>query len=336
LQGFWISDILDAIERNDTKTLNHMKSQGLDLVKIASNIFHSGFHQAFEEEVFHADPHAGNLVVLENNVIGYIDFGITGQLSERFRTTQLTILNALEEGRLDRYAYALLRLFNPPPQNVNIEEFQEEVKRNAHRWINNFYNPKASLREHSSASLLMRNLVLAREYGLSFAQVAIRYYRALLVAELIVLRLNPTFNFRQEIRVYFTRYGLRSVMRGRVPSRLMLTTLRTRDLLRNVPDIFTDFVGLTEREVLTVRTAVSNVRIILARLFKTLALIGLGIIVLTPVLYIFFPQFYKALIPVDLRFIVGTFIILVPFWAWLSRLLDIYSVQRGIYIRSER
>lgn len=335
LDGLWISDILDALERNDTDALSRMKAQGLDLHKVAYNIFHSGLHQAFEEEVFHGDPHAGNLVIMENNVIGYIDFGIIGQLSEHFRAVQLTILNSLEQGRLDRYARALLRLFNPPPVNVNVEAFQEEVKKNARRWLNNFYNPRAPLREHSSAFLLTNNLALARQYGLSFAQVAVRYYRALLVAELIVLRLNPAFNFRHEMRTYFVRYGFRAVLRERAPSRLVLTTLRARALLRSVPEILTDLYETTERELLTIRTAVSTFKLTLARLFKTLAVIGGGLMVLTPLLYYFYPEIYKRIIPFDWKLIVTVLIFLVPVWAWISRLLYIYSVQRGTYIRRE-
>jgi hypothetical protein len=47
----------------------------------------------------------------------------------------------LEQGKLDRYVNALMRLFNPAPANVDVEAFQEEVKKNARRWLNTFTIP---------------------------------------------------------------------------------------------------------------------------------------------------------------------------------------------------
>ena len=32
---------------------------------------------------FHADPHAGNIFIMPNNVIGFIDFGMVGVLTPR-------------------------------------------------------------------------------------------------------------------------------------------------------------------------------------------------------------------------------------------------------------
>jgi ubiquinone biosynthesis protein len=39
----------------------------------------------FKHGFYHADPHPGNLVLLPNNVIGLIDFGMVGRIDERLR-----------------------------------------------------------------------------------------------------------------------------------------------------------------------------------------------------------------------------------------------------------
>jgi aarF domain-containing kinase len=39
-----------------------------------------------ENDVFHADVHGGNLLVLEDGRIGFLDFGIVGKFSEKVRT----------------------------------------------------------------------------------------------------------------------------------------------------------------------------------------------------------------------------------------------------------
>jgi ubiquinone biosynthesis protein len=51
---------------------------------------------------FHADPHPGNVIFLEGNRIGMIDFGMVGHLSERRRNEIVNLMHALvkkdEEG----------------------------------------------------------------------------------------------------------------------------------------------------------------------------------------------------------------------------------------------
>jgi ubiquinone biosynthesis protein len=44
---------------------------------------------------FHADPHPGNILVLEDNVIGFLDFGIVGRLDERTRGQLARIVRAI-------------------------------------------------------------------------------------------------------------------------------------------------------------------------------------------------------------------------------------------------
>jgi len=43
------------------------------------NGFRSVLKQIFIDGFFHGDPHPGNLFVLDNNVIAFLDFGMTGR-----------------------------------------------------------------------------------------------------------------------------------------------------------------------------------------------------------------------------------------------------------------
>jgi len=62
--------------------LEELEKRGLDRKAIAKNAGKSVFKQVFIDGFFHADPHPGNLFVLENNVIAPVDYGMTGKLSE--------------------------------------------------------------------------------------------------------------------------------------------------------------------------------------------------------------------------------------------------------------
>ncbi len=85
MSGLKVSD-LDGIER-----------AGLDRKEIAVNGARIVLKQIFTHGFFHADPHPGNLFVLEDNKIAFMDFGQTGRLHSSTRTHVADLLVAVFE-----------------------------------------------------------------------------------------------------------------------------------------------------------------------------------------------------------------------------------------------
>ena len=62
--------------------LEELEKKGIDRKLIAKTGGRMVLKQIFEDGFFHADPHPGNLFVLEGNVIAPVDYGMMGKLSE--------------------------------------------------------------------------------------------------------------------------------------------------------------------------------------------------------------------------------------------------------------
>lgn len=60
-----------------------LKANGLDTQQIALNGANALLTMILRHGFFHADPHAGNIFILPNNVIAFIDFGMVGALTPR-------------------------------------------------------------------------------------------------------------------------------------------------------------------------------------------------------------------------------------------------------------
>jgi ubiquinone biosynthesis protein len=54
-----------------------------DPEKVARNIIEVAFRQLFEDGLFHGDPHPGNILVLPENRIALLDFGLVGRLAPK-------------------------------------------------------------------------------------------------------------------------------------------------------------------------------------------------------------------------------------------------------------
>uniref|UniRef100_UPI0025DFCBAF ABC1 kinase family protein n=1 Tax=Winogradskyella sp. TaxID=1883156 RepID=UPI0025DFCBAF len=60
-----------------------LKEKGIDAKVISKRLTKSYFKQIFNYGFFHADPHPGNLLVLPNSRICYLDFGMMGSILPR-------------------------------------------------------------------------------------------------------------------------------------------------------------------------------------------------------------------------------------------------------------
>ncbi len=60
-------------------------SEEFDKPLLANRILESYLKQIFIDGFFHGDPHPGNLIILPDNVVCYIDLGMMGRLDEEFQ-----------------------------------------------------------------------------------------------------------------------------------------------------------------------------------------------------------------------------------------------------------
>jgi len=77
---------------------------------------------------FHADVHAGNLLVLEDGRVGFIDFGIVGRVSEKTFKAVNELSTALAIGDYKEMAKALCNM-GAADEEVNIDRFAADIEK---------------------------------------------------------------------------------------------------------------------------------------------------------------------------------------------------------------
>jgi len=73
-------DFIDGVKITEMKD-SHIKADGKIIAKIGARCY---FEQIFKYGFFHGDPHPGNLLIKDNNILCFIDFGIMGHLDMDF------------------------------------------------------------------------------------------------------------------------------------------------------------------------------------------------------------------------------------------------------------
>ncbi|MBK6007648.1 AarF/ABC1/UbiB kinase family protein [Ramlibacter ginsenosidimutans] len=197
LEGTWLSELVA-----------HRDRERDDRDRIARAIFSFLMRQAFELGYFHADPHAGNLCLLDDGRIGLVDFGIIGHIGKAFQETQVTLLSSIETNDIDSAFAALSRILEIPP-DADMDRFRTLVERNFNSWVLRQHQPNLPTVDRSASQLLIANFRAARECNLAFSQPAARYYRAFIVLDSVIVSLSDSFNHREEISRYFRERSTR-------------------------------------------------------------------------------------------------------------------------------
>ena len=76
--------VLEYLEGLPLTDIKYCEEQGVDLKLVAERIAFLFVEMIFNKGFFHGDPHPGNFLILPNNVVGLLDFGLTKELPEGF------------------------------------------------------------------------------------------------------------------------------------------------------------------------------------------------------------------------------------------------------------
>lgn len=135
---------------------------------------------------FHADPHPGNVFVLTDGAIAFIDFGAVGILTPARRSELVTLVLAIAVDDVRAVAGVLMRWSGD--YSVNTQALQRDLE----SLIGEFRG--AVLQQIELSVIFRRVFSLLREYRLALPSDLALLLRTLLTAEGFVRSLDPEFN----------------------------------------------------------------------------------------------------------------------------------------------
>ena len=196
--------------------IDQLEKDGLDGRKIASRGFDQIMRQIFVYGFFHGDPHPGNILILPDNVICYLDFGMMGRVSRQDRDCFVDILAAIARRDEAKAAAALLRIATPEG-GLDYRLLERELGE-----ITEDYASRA-LKELDFASLLQQVMRMVVRHRLRVPPDLYLMAKALGSVEGLGRALDPEFNAMEHAipfvrRIQFKRLDPRSITRDALDS----------------------------------------------------------------------------------------------------------------------
>ena len=172
-------------------TKKGFKAKGINNKKIAKLISRAMVKQMFQDGFFQADPSPGNIFVIDNNTIAFVDFGAMGKVSQARRRVLMDMLVGVATNDPESVLASLLEM-----SDIEGEIDKEALKRDIASLLNYYHEEKPTVYDIEIAN----NIVdLSRKYDIRLPADFTLLERALFETESTCRKLDPDFDLIKSV-----------------------------------------------------------------------------------------------------------------------------------------
>ncbi len=229
-------EYIDGIKASDTARL---KEEGYDLELIATRGADLIMKQIFIHGFFHADPHPGNIFILPDNVICYLDFGMVGRITRQEREDFIDIVIHIVKEDTRRAADAILRI-----TNYSAEPDREALERDIAELMDQYlYLPLKDIR---TSKLLQQALDISSRHRIFLKPDLFLMMKALSTSETLGRMLYPDFNLVEHAKPFIRRIHLGHFHPRRITEEFFDSGSQLVGLIKDIPGEIHDILKLTK------------------------------------------------------------------------------------------
>ena len=216
-----------------------------ELARLAAEVY---VEMIFMHGVYHADPHPGNILVLEGNQLGLLDFGMVGRIDDRLRETIEEMLLAVAARDASLLTTLIKRVGNTPPrldESTLAIDVADLVATYGTQPLENF---------DLSGALNDVTDIMHRH------QISLPPQTSLLIKMLISLegtlhQLSPRLSLLEVMRPFFRKMWLRRISPRRQLQRMRRVYIEIEAMLETLPSQVSSIMQLVQEGRLDVHLA---------------------------------------------------------------------------------
>jgi ubiquinone biosynthesis protein len=201
--GVTVLQYLRAMTTGDEVASRRLRAAGFNPDRFARHIIDNFLGDAFRFGMFHADLHPANLLVLPGDVVGYVDFGITGVLSHYSRRHLVAMTLAYTRADIDGMADAFARLTTSDP-DADPVLFRASLSEKSREWYEG--EGSATVFKKNFTLVMLDMLTLSRKTGIWPERDVIKYIRSAIAADGLITRFAPGFNVGRHLEEVCQRW----------------------------------------------------------------------------------------------------------------------------------
>lgn len=263
-----VMEFLDGVSLNKVLMDSTDKYDKEKIAQIGTDSF---VKQILVHGFYHADPHPGNIFVLEENIVAFVDFGMMGHLSADLRADLAKLFIFISEGDSKLLTKQLYYMGIIKNKN-NFENIENEITHLLDKYYNSQFNDVSGVFKE-----LMHEDLL-NKYGLVIPRDLLMVIRTIIMIDDIGKSLVPSFNVTEALKPYALKMLLNNFKPKRILQRTNENIMDVQNLAKKLPDSLLNFFDVVDDGKIRVNLEYDEIERVIQLLSKTMDKIVIALI----------------------------------------------------------
>lgn len=231
---------LEYVDGIKVSEFDRLREAGYDLKAIARNGADAILQQVLVHGLFHGDPHPGNIFILPDNVVCFIDYGMIGRLDQELIYRIAELLHAVLKRDVERLVGILLY-----SGDLTEDIRRPELKKAVGDFVDDYY--EVPLQEIRAGKLLAEFVELLIRFRIPFSPDLMLLAKTLIVMEGIGRQLDPDFNMVTHLKPFMHRLLQEKAGPANLGREGLRMLLSYSALLKSLPDDLKELITRINR-----------------------------------------------------------------------------------------
>ncbi len=236
-------EYIEGIKASDIERLDR---EGYDKKVIAFRGAELIFKQIFTHGFFHADPHPGNIMILHDNVICYLDFGMMGRIDRQTREDFVDLIMAVVQQNEVKTADILLRLVKSDI-DIDRRKLEQDISDITMQYLNK------PLKEINTGRILQQFMDIITRHQLYIPPNLFLMGKAITTVEGVGMMLDPDFNCTSVSAPFIKRIRMERMHPKRMADDMLNFSTQIIQLLKDIPNEVRDILQQAKSGHSTIR-----------------------------------------------------------------------------------
>jgi ubiquinone biosynthesis protein len=217
------------------------KNKKFNREKVSHKIAYAVLKQIFIDGLFHADPHPGNIMLLKNNEVALLDFGITGKLDKETKEYLSILFISLINKDLDGIASSMARL-----HFTGKSTDYEQLKKDLRNILGPYYD--MPLKSIDLPELFIKSINTAKKNNIMIPKNYVLLGKCLITLESLCQRINPNFNMIEVSKPFIKKLLEKDMDPKEVIKKAYKESIRIKEFITEVPEMVREYFEREEEK----------------------------------------------------------------------------------------
>jgi ubiquinone biosynthesis protein len=240
---------------------------------IVANGTDAVFKQCLRFGFFHADPHPGNIFLLPEGKLCFIDCGMTGQLDRKTTDQLINLVSGVVQGDIDRLCRVVIELTAVDPVVTDGRDFRMELRNLAEQFRN------TDLQHLNITGLLSDFFGMLQRYRIQCPSDLLLLTKALTTIEGVAAYFDPTFDVLAHVEPQIEEIVQKRHSMQEIRRRMFRTLTNSLELMEKLPGDLQRFLDHARHSRFTLNLELKRIEHLSERIDSSSRIMGIAMII---------------------------------------------------------